>query len=510
MVGCTDGMYKGRRYFQCLPERGYFCSITDLQPLDEYFSIGATSGIGGAAPTDPSTAGAVRSFTNRELCSVSGDGDLSEHSLLTPALDRFPEYVDEEQSVDKVDKYKKQEKQDQISSHKLFSFSEHQVHLLQASVKEKDALITKQETSLSQQAERIREVEERLAQEVAELQEVKTSLSQKEMALSWQQQRMSQLEVQLSTVTKLKTQEITHLQQQLATAEQQKTQEVTSLREEVGRLQSMLEQQLRLGSDTDISFWVVSHKEVHSAGRELGAGGWGRVVVGSFRGQEVALKQLHSDIRSPYYNDLLHREVSLMAKVRHPNLLLFIAAVLDSPSKSPIIVTELLDTSLRQAYQSGQLTNNRVKLFIVRDVAAALNYLHLQADIIIHRDVSSSNVLLQALPNNQWRGKLSDFGSANLVQYASTPGPGAAMYTAPEVFKGEKQSSKMDVYSYGKLLCEVFTSQLPDPRAFPSMLQSMAQSWPLMHWLICSCVEQDPTKRPSMTYVVDKLNKFTT
>ena len=357
------------------------------------------------------------------------------------------------------------------------------------------------------------------------MEEKEDVISQQVERITQQQQRVSQLQDQLSTVNKeqqqtvallqLKTQEVTclqqqlalaelqktHLQQQLALAEQQKTQEVTHLK--VGQLQS------RLGSDTDISFWVVSHEEVHSTGRELGAGGWGKVVVGTFRGQKVALKQLHSDIRSPYYNDLLHREVSLMAKVRHPNLLLFIAAVLDSPSKSPIIVTELLDTSLRQAYQSGQLTNNRVKLFIVRDVAAALNYLHLQADIIIHRDVSSSNVLLQALPNSQWRGKLSDFGSANLVQYASTPGPGAAMYTAPEVFKGEKQSSKMDVYSYGKLLCELFTDQLPDPRAFPSMLQSMAQSWPLMHRLICSCVEQDPTKRPSMTYLVDQLNKFT-
>ena len=124
-----------------------------------------------------------------------------------------------------------------------------------------------------------------------------------------------------------------------------------------------------------------------------------------------------------------------MAKVRHPNLLLFMAAVLDSPSNTPIIITELMDTNLRQAYHNAQLTNNDVKLSILRDVSAALNYLHLQSSPIIHRDVSSANVLLLALPNKKWRGKLSDFGSANLVQHASTLGPGAAMYTAPEVFK---------------------------------------------------------------------------
>ena len=285
-------------------------------------------------------------------------------------------------------------------------------------------------------------------------------------------------------------QEVTHLQQQLQSR--------------------LLDQQPKLGSDTDISFWVVSHNEVRPTGQVLGEGGWGRVVVGSFRGQDVAMKQLHSTISlSDYYRDLLRREISLMAKVRHPNLLLFMAAVLDSPSNSPIVITELMDTDLRQAYHNAQLTNNGVRLSILRDVSAALNYLHLQPNPIIHRDVSSSNVLLLALPNNKWRGKLSDFGSANLVQHASTPGPGAAMYAAPEVFRGEQQSTKMDTFSFGKLLCEVFTNRLPDPDTFPSMLQSVAKDWPLMHQLISLCVQQDPNKRPAMSYIVGQLNLFT-
>ena len=99
------------------------------------------------------------------------------------------------------------------------------------------------------------------------------------------------------------------------------------------------------------------------------------------RGQSVAVKELHSSIRSPYYDKLLRHEISLMAKIRHPNLLLFIAAVLDKPGHSdPIIITELLDTDLRSAYQKGKLAYNRVRLFVLRDVAAALNYLHLQRE----------------------------------------------------------------------------------------------------------------------------------
>ena len=360
-----------------------------------------------------------------------------------------------------------------------------------------------------------------LQQDNTRLQQEVTSLQQENVHLK--QDNASQTQIHQKEFTRIEQennslkqdcihhqQTISQLQQDNASQTQNHQQEITRLQEEARQLHSRLDQQPKLGSDTDISFWVVSHNEVRPTGKVLGEGGWGRVVVGSFRGQDVAMKQLHSIISSSdYYRDLLRREISLMAKVRHPNLLLFMAAVLDSPSNTPIIITELMDTNLRQAYHNAQLTNNGVKLSILRDVSAALNHLHLQSSPIIHRDVSSANVLLLALPNNKWRGKLSDFGSANLVQHASTPGPGAAMYTAPEVFKGEQQTTKMDVFSFGKLLCEVLSNRLPDPGAFPSMLQSMAKDWPLMHQLISSCVQQDPNKRPAMSYIVDQLNHFT-
>ena len=274
------------------------------------------------------------------------------------------------------------------------------------------------------------------------------------------------------------------------------------------QLQSRVEQQPKLGSDSDISFWLVSQKELSFTDCLLGEGAWGRVTVGKFRGQQVAIKQLHSTIVSPRYNQLVRREISLMAKIRHPNILLFLAAVLDTPGRSdPLVITELLDTTLRSAYQNEMITSDYARISILRDVAAALNYLHLQREPIIHRDVSSANVLLQALPDRKWRGKLSDFGSANLARYATTPGPGAIVYCAPEAFDEGKQSPKLDVFSYGKLLCEVLTSQFPFQSEFPSMLQSIAQKWPLVHKLINTCVDRNPVSRPAMSSVVDQLEK---
>ena len=298
--------------------------------------------------------------------------------------------------------------------------------------------------------------------------------------------------------------EIAHLQKDIADLQELNTHhvaEITRLQREVVQLQ---EDKRQLSLKVDINFWLVNSCEVHSTGEVLGEGAWGKVTVGSFRGQRVAIKQLHTAIKSDFFITLFHREISMMAKVRHPNLLLFIAAVLD-PSSAPIIVTELLDTSLRHAYESNQLTARCTKISILRDVAAALNYLHLQRDPIIHRDVSSTNVLLLALPDKCWRAKLSDFGSANLARYSSTPAPGAIVYSAPEAFIEGKQSPKIDVFSYGKLFCEVCTSTFPFPDAFPLMLQSMVREWSNIHQTILNCMEHDPAKRPTMSSIVNKL-----
>ena len=146
----------------------------------------------------------------------------------------------------------------------------------------------------------------------------------------------------------------------------------------------------------------------------LDTGAWGFVVEGTFRGQQVAVKCLHDMIRSPKFAEVMRKEIAIMAQVRHPNLVLLIAAVMDTKN-SPLIITELLETSLRKAYEENLLQSSS-KLNIFRDIAAALNYLHLHhCGEIIHRDVSSANVLMEAKPNNQWKAKLSDFGSAKLA-----------------------------------------------------------------------------------------------
>ena len=259
--------------------------------------------------------------------------------------------------------------------------------------------------------------------------------------------------------------------------------------------------------------WKVPHEDVTFT-KELGRGAWGAVRVGVFREQRVAVKQLHMTIAGEHSLAVLNREINTVSKLHHPNLLLFIGAVLDHPSGHPLIITEIMDTSLRQAYEKGQLTDNKgIKLSVLRDTAAGLNYLHCHPDEIIHRDVSSANVLLESRGPNKWRAKLSDFGSANAAPKAFTQGMGTLVYSAPEsipdILGAKKQhlTTKMDVFSYGVLLCEVLTGSFPDAELFQTMLRSISRSSPPIGQLVQDCINRNPKGRPTMKQVIQKIDQ---
>ena len=260
-----------------------------------------------------------------------------------------------------------------------------------------------------------------------------------------------------------------------------------------------------------LDLWELPHEDVHISQTLLGTGGWGYVAQGTFRGEGVAVKCLHREILSPQNEGRVRREISIMAQVRHPNLLLLIGAVLTTEGVGPLIITELLDRSLRSAYQDGVL-EERSKVPILRNVASALTYLHSHRTPIIHRDVSSANVLLEGVRSEaQWKAKLSDFGSANLSHLATTPFEGAAVYSAPEVSTEDRsrQTAKIDVYSFGVLVCEVALCRFPPDRLqFPSMLRDVHHATPDMFPLARDCTSHTHQDRPAMRQVLERIDQL--
>ena len=190
--------------------------------------------------------------------------------------------------------------------------------------------------------------------------------------------------------------------------------------------------------------WIIRRDEVMLSEKNLGVGAWGNVYEGTFRGCQVAVKQIHDLILSPHNRRLFEREMSIASRCRHPHLLQFIGASNDDGS--PLFITELLDTDLRNFLRQRSLHHEEV-VCIALDIAKGLNYLHLNRPFpIIHRDISSSNVLLWRR-DNCWRAKLSDYGAANFMRQHMTSNPGASIYAAPES-QTSQQSPKVSTNYY--------------------------------------------------------------
>ena len=191
--------------------------------------------------------------------------------------------------------------------------------------------------------------------------------------------------------------------------------------------------------------WIIPRDEIIITDKRLGRGGWGYVMEGKYCGCAVAVKTLFEEVAfSPYNQRKFEREMDIASKCRHPCLLQFIGATNDK--ESPLLVTELMESSLRELLTKRPLSETEV-LTISLDVARALNYLHQKKPIpILHRDVSSANVLLWRR-NDQWRAKVSDYGTANFLQETMTAGAGAMIYSAPEASTRDRQTVKVSFNS---------------------------------------------------------------
>ncbi|KXJ05667.1 putative tyrosine-protein kinase [Exaiptasia diaphana] len=247
--------------------------------------------------------------------------------------------------------------------------------------------------------------------------------------------------------------------------------------------------------------WILTRNEIALSDRIIGSGAWGEVLEGTFRGCTVAVKRIHQLILSPHNRRLFEREMNMASRCRHPCLLQFIGATADD-AVSPLFVTELLETTLRSVLEVRGLEPAEI-LAIALDVARGLNYLHLNhPDPIIHRDINSGNVLLWR-QNNSWRAKVSDYGTANFFRQCSTVSPGAPAYSAPEASDVAQQTSKIDVFSFGILLCEMNIRELPD--LSERNLQVAMVSNQRQRELIQRCLLRNPDARPCIGEVIDIL-----
>ena len=269
----------------------------------------------------------------------------------------------------------------------------------------------------------LREIQRREQNSQRNLREVQQREENSQRRLTEMQQRLENSQQQVSTLDR-------HLRG--------KDQEVHELELSLSLAQQTINEQRR----QETCDWVISRNEIHMTENCLGRGGWGSVKEGTYCGCTVAVKQIHDLILSPHNRLLFEREMNIASACRHPCLLQFIGATNDEGT--PLFVTELMEMSLRALLAQRQLSETEITV-ISLDVARALNYLHQKKPHpIIHRDVSSANVLLWR-QGDQWRGKVSDYGTANFMQQTMTVAPGAMIYSSPEALT-PNQTVKVGYY----------------------------------------------------------------
>ena len=161
------------------------------------------------------------------------------------------------------------------------------------------------------------------------------------------------------------------------------------------------------------------------------------------------------------------QECDFMSSIRHPNIVLYLGMHQEGDTGLPVLLMELMDESLTHFLESSkQPVYYHIQINVCHDIAVALSFLH--SNKIIHRDLSSNNVLLRG----NVLAKVTDFGMARLgdinrhgTHFTSTTCPGTDVYMPPEAVQEKAvYTEKIDCFSFGVITLQILTRLFPNPR----------------------------------------------
>lgn len=280
---------------------------------------------------------------------------------------------------------------------------------------------------------------------------------------------------------------------------------------------------------------IVDPSSVVETKENIGTGSYGEVVVVRVNGLRCACKKLHEALTSTITreNIVVHRfvkECETMSKLQHPHIVQFLG-VHFGQSSIPSLIMELLPTNLGNFLEKYENVPSYVKHSVLFDVSLGLLYLHQYKPPIIHRDLTVNNILL----TRSLKAKITDLGVARTLNFTHTqrqspamsicPGTQSAM--PPEAFGNHpKYDAKLDIFSFGHIVVHVAIQRWPlpleenyvDPVTNEDLhrteierreeyILAMGSDNPL-HDLAVSCLQNDPTQRPTTKKLVRKMEQI--
>lgn len=282
--------------------------------------------------------------------------------------------------------------------------------------------------------------------------------------------------------------------------------------------------------------YIISGVQVHED-QLLGEGAYGVVKLGSFYGLLCAVKKLKPsmfpagmkqlDQQTELILQSFYNECEKMSKIRHPNVVQLLGVFSDTNNRLPVIVMELMEESLSRLLHRTKVLPFHIDVNIVHDVVQALAYLHSFRPPIVHRDLSSNNILL----NESLRAKITDLGVAKVAKgsflsWDDTPAPGTMVYMPPEVRKVPADlTPAMDIFAVGVNVIQIKTHKFPRPGpefasgrlGFSKMvsekerrrdhLDLIGRNDPVKA-LILDCIRDNPRDRPSAMKLCERLQRL--
>ena len=262
---------------------------------------------------------------------------------------------------------------------------------------------------------------------------------------------------------------------------------------------------------------------------ELGRGSYGKVCVGDWKGTPVAVKMINSDgqLSSDTFTGFLEKFVEewrTLKSLRHPNVLQFFG-VCSPDSDHPKMIMELMHENLYHRLRDGPSLSHAARLYVLRSIACGLRYMHELPEPVVHRDLSSKNILLS---RDATQVKIADLGVAkaleDLQSVTGTVTAGTELYTPPEVRCGCPTRPSLDIFSFGVIAIETLTGRPPAPlpllvpirglsgqfRTLPEVerrqddLDNISRGHPLRS-VICQCLGE-ASRRPTASRILKWFN----
>ena len=269
-------------------------------------------------------------------------------------------------------------------------------------------------------------------------------------------------------------------------------------------------------------------------GRIIGRGAHGRILEAKWEGFVVAVKQIHAILEEVSAEEFaMLRSKFLMEcdrsnRLCHPNIVRFFGIYFPPGARLPNLVMERLHCSLNDLLEQNPVIHLDIKTHILHQIGLGLRYLHTLVPPIIHRDLSSNNILI----SKGMEAKITDLDTVRLLDPNQdsplTIAPDILDFMPPEVLVNDpdiKYGKELDVFSFGCIILHTFSQQWPTPSQHIvtdpvehklialSEIERRAQYLDKVHKvvedvmvpLIVSCLENLPFDRPTIMEVCDQL-----